>query len=122
MATPIETLIDQSAQVSRFSSNSRYSGMPFAILIGADGREIAYVVRRFVPAPGVDPMDPVHVVVEGERPDHLAAAHLGDPERYWQICDHNLARRPWELTAQAGALVRLPGGGAAGLTEGFAPL
>jgi len=122
MATPIEALIDQSAQISRFASNSRYSGVPFAILVDADGREVAYVTRRFVPPPSVDPMDPVHTVTDGERPDHLAAQHLGDPERYWQLCDHNLTRQPWELTAQAGALVRLPGGGSAGNLDGFAPL
>lgn len=122
MPNPIETLIDQSAQVSRFASNSRYAGLPFATLTGVDGREIAYVTRRFVPPPNTDPSDPVHVVIDGERPDLLAAQHLGDPELYWQLCDHNLAPQPWLLTAQPGALVQLPGGNAARNTEGFAPL
>lgn len=122
MATPIETLIDQSARVSRFASNSRYASLPFASLVGPDGREIAYVLRRFVPASPATPIDPVHAVTDGERPDHLAARHLGDPELYWQLCDHNLVRRPWELTAQPGTVVQLPGDRAAGMTEGFAPL
>lgn len=122
MATPIETLIDQSAQVSRFASNSRYAGLPFAKLTGPDGRDLAYVTRRFVPAPNTDPADPVHSVTDGERPDHLAAQHLGDPELFWQLCDHNLVRQPWELTAQAGTRVRLPGGAAATNLDGFAPL
>ena len=122
MPTPIETLIDQSARVSRFASNSRYVALPFANLIGPDGQEIAYVTRRFVPASAAGPMDPVHAVTEGERPDHLAAEHLGDPELYWRLCDHNLVSRPWELTARPGTTVQLPTDRAAGTTEGFAPL
>lgn len=122
MPTPIETLIDQSAQTSRFAANSRYAGVPFATLAGPDGRGIPYVKRRFVPAPAADPADAVHVVTDGERPDHLAAAHLGDPELYWQLCDHNLARQPWSLTAQPGAHVRLPDGGAAATGATFLPL
>lgn len=122
MPTPIEILIDQSAQVGRFGSNSRYAGLPFATLVGPDGREVTYVTRRFVPAPATSPSDPVHVVTAGERPDHLAAEHLGDPERFWQLCDHNLTRKPWELTGEPGTFVRLPSDGSAGLTDHFAPL
>jgi len=122
MPTPIETLIDQSATISHFASNSRYAGIPLAVLNGPDGRQIVYVTRRFVPAAESDPFDPIHVVTEKERPDHIAAQHLGDPERYWEICDHNVVRRPYELTSEAGAVVRLPGGGGAGHTEGFFPI
>ncbi|HET7238615.1 MAG TPA: hypothetical protein VFI76_06290 [Terrimicrobiaceae bacterium] len=121
MPTPIETLIDQSATISHFASNSRYAGLPLAVLEGTDGRQIAYVTRRFVPATESDPFDPVHVVTKGERPDHLASKHLGDPERYWELCDLNLVRYPQELTDEPGAVVRLPGGGA-GQTTGFFPI
>ena len=122
MPTPIETLIDQSATISHFASNSRYAGLPLAALAGADGRQIVYVTRRFVPPTEAGPLDPIHVVTKGERPDHLAAEHLGDPERYWEICDLNLVRHPHELTSEPGAVVRLPGGGGAGQTEGFFPI
>ena len=122
MPTPIETLIDQSATISHFTSNSRYAGLPLAVLEGSDGRQIVYVTRRFVPATESSPFDPIHVVTKGERPDHLAAEHLGDPERYWEICDLNLVRHAYELTSEPGAVVRLPGGGGAGQTEGFFPI
>ncbi len=122
MPTPIETLIDQSATISHFASNSRYSGLPLATLEGPDGRQIVYVTRRFVPATESGPSDPIHVVTKGERPDHLAAQYLADPERYWEICDLNLVRHPNELTSEAGAVVRLPGGGGAAQTEGFFPI
>jgi hypothetical protein len=122
MPTPIETLIDQSATTSHFASNSRYAGLPLAALEGADGRQVVYVTRRFVSATESGPFDPVHVVTKGERPDHIAAEHLRDPERYWELCDLNLVRRPHELTSEPGAVVRLPGSGGAGQTEGFFPI
>jgi hypothetical protein len=122
MPTPIETLIDQSATISHFASNSRYAGLPLAVLDGPDGRQIVYVTRRFVPLTESNPLDPVHVVTTGERPDHIASEHLGDPERYWEICDLNLVRRPHELTSEPGTVVRLPGGGGAGQTENFFPI
>jgi hypothetical protein len=60
----------------------------------------------------------------GERinvPMMLPARCTGDPERYWELCDLNLVRYPQELTAEPGAVVRLPGGGA-GQTTGFFPI
>jgi hypothetical protein len=122
MPTPIEALIDQSANISHFASNSRYAGLPLAVHDSAEGREIVYVTRRFVPPVETNPFDPVHIVTEGERPDHLAAQHLGDPERYWELCDRNLVRHPQELTSEAGAAAALPGGGAESQAGAFFPI
>jgi hypothetical protein len=119
MPTPIEHLIDQGATLSRFASNSRYANLPLASLQAADGREVVYVTRRFIAPSAMDPRDPTHSVTEGERPDHLAHMYLGDPERFWQLCDHNLTRKPWELTTEVGAIVRLPGGGGSVNTHPF---
>lgn len=111
MPSPIETLIDQSAQTSRFASNSRYQAIPLGTVTTADGREIRYVLRRFIPPSPVSPEDPTHLVTEHERPDHLAHELIGDAERYWELCDHNLVRHPWELVAEPGGVVRYPGDG-----------
>jgi hypothetical protein len=48
-----------------------------------------------------------HTVVQGERLDHIAAARLGDPEVFWQICDANAAMQPEELTATPGRRLRI---------------
>ena len=46
-------------------------------------------------------------MVEGERPDTIAAAHLGDPEQFWRICDANSALHPDELVADVGRRLRI---------------
>ncbi len=110
MPSPIETLIDQSAAVSHFAATSRYAGVPLGSILDADGREIRYVLRRFVPPSAIRPDDPQYVVTDGERVDHLARTLTGDPERFWEIADHNLARHPWELTDTPGQAIRYAGG------------
>jgi hypothetical protein len=109
MPSPIETLIDQSAAVSHFGATSRYAGVPLGTLTTDDGHPIRYVLRRFVPPSPMRSDDPRHVVTDGERLDHLARTLTGDPERFWQLADHNLARHPWELTATPGQVIRHPG-------------
>ena len=93
--------------VPRFPPNSRYQGTPTAALEGRDGRAVVYLRRRFVPPP--EQLSPIreHAVVEGDRLDNLAAAHLGDPELYWQVCDANRAMRPDELTEAIGRRLRI---------------
>jgi hypothetical protein len=122
MSTHLEQLIEKSAATNRFSPKSRYHQLPLAALTGPDGREIRYVKRRFIPPPRLDPNDPVHVVTAGERPDHLANDHLGDPELSWQLFDHNLTQRPWELTRHPGSAVRLPADGGTGNAAAFFPI
>jgi hypothetical protein len=95
-----------------FSITSRYAGLPIvehvtsdgrsstslrATRSGVEGRAIAYVRRRFVPAP--ERFDTLfeHVVTEGERLDVITAQQLGEPEQFWRLCDANGAIYPWEL-------------------------
>lgn len=113
MPTHLESLIEQSAARNRFPPSSRYHGAPVLGAEDADGRPVVYAGRRFIPevAPGEDTL---HTVTEGERPDHLANRHLGDPLRYWELCDHNLVMRPWKLTGTAGETVLVPGSGPTG--------
>jgi hypothetical protein len=81
-----------------FPRNSRYYKIEIAKLVTPDGREVAYLRRRFVPPPGTGPLLAEHVVAQGERLDNITALYLGDPEQFWRLCDDNLAMRPDELT------------------------
>lgn len=91
-----------------FFEGSRYQSVPTLEWTGPDGRVVRYKAVRRLPTPaGVAK----HVVGEGERLDHIAFAHLRDPERFWALCDANLAVRPDDLTATPGTVLDVPQGG-----------
>ncbi len=90
-----------------FPVTSRYHGIETAKWTTPDGREIAYVLRRFVP-PATSAVLAEHAVAEGERLDNITAQYLGDPEQFWRLCDANLAMHPQELTAEIGRRLRIP--------------
>ncbi|MDX2216067.1 MAG: hypothetical protein SFY66_22570 [Oculatellaceae cyanobacterium bins.114] len=89
-----------------FPVTSRYYGINTA-LITQNGRETAYLRRRFVPPPERFSLLVEHSVVEGDRLDNLAAQYLGDPEQFWRIADANVALRPEELTETIGRRLRI---------------
>jgi hypothetical protein len=90
-----------------FDPTSRYADLETRTLAGPDGREIRYVVRRFLPPADVGAVFLEHVVTEGERLDHLAARYLGNAELFWQLADVNNAMQPEELTAEIGRRLRV---------------
>ncbi|HMC54298.1 MAG TPA: hypothetical protein VKH19_03935 [Gemmatimonadaceae bacterium] len=94
-------------EAPRFPPNSRYAGATTLIHDRADGRRLMYIVRRFVPQPQDFETISEHVVVEGERLDHLAARYFGDPELFWRIADANGVLRPEQLTDEAGTRIRI---------------
>ena len=73
----------------------------------AEGKEVAYLLRRFVPSPENFALLQEHFVVEGERLDVLSARYVGDPEQFWRICDGNPVLHPDELTEAAGTVIRI---------------
>jgi len=81
----------------KFSPTSRYFGLEVATLETSDGRKIAYLRRRFVPQPDRFALLREHVVVAGQRLDHIAALYLGDPEQFWRVCDANQALDPTDF-------------------------
>jgi hypothetical protein len=91
----------------KFSVTSRYHDVELAQLDLPDGRTVSYVRRRFVPAPERHALLREHVVRDGERLDHIAAAYLGDPEQFWRVADANGALAPEDLTRKAGARLRI---------------
>ena len=89
---------------------SRYQSVGTATYVAtADGAQIPYLRRRFLPV--VDESTPalLHVVGAGEvnRPDLIAAAELGQAELSWLLADANPVMRPSDLCQRPGQTVRI---------------
>jgi hypothetical protein len=89
------------------SQNSRYRSVESATIDGPDGRKMLYLKRRFVPPPEHFFEVQEHTVIEGERPDIIAAKYFGDPEQFWRLSDANRAMDPFELTDVPGRRLRI---------------
>lgn len=89
-----------------FFKGSRYEHVGELELDGTDGRLVRCKRPRYIPeAPG----RLTHVVAEHDRLDLLGDRYLGDPERYWRICDANRALWPPDLLAEPGTTIQIPG-------------
>lgn len=108
MNDQLQALLQQTGSAATpFPPSSRYHGTAIAKLTMGDGREVAYLKRRFAPPPERFALLQEHAVSEGERLDHIAARYLGDPEQFWRICDGNAAIRPNELIEPVGRRIRI---------------
>lgn len=103
----IQEMIQQAADAPAFPADSRYHTAATAVHILADGRQVPYLRRRRLPA--LDALTPRggHRVVQDDRLDRLAALYLGDPRRFWQLCDANPVLHPLALTAVIGRTIRI---------------
>lgn len=90
-----------------FPPTSRYYETPTKTLAGADGENLVYLARRFVPAGNAFAQIGLHTVVSGERLDVISGAELGDPLAFWRVCDANDAMRPDDLTDRIGRQLRI---------------
>jgi hypothetical protein len=91
-----------------FQRGSRYYNLPTRTLTLADGTEIVYLQRRFIPrSPSVTELAR-HTVQSGDRLDNVTARYLGDPEQFWRIVDVSKAMRPEELTERIGRVIVVP--------------
>lgn len=110
MTDPVQTLIEAGAiPATPFGPESRYAGVPLAVLrTGPGAAGVAFVRRRFIPARGTLTIVARHVVVALDRPDLLGAKYLGDPLSYWRIADANAVFDPHELTDTLGRHVDIP--------------
>ena len=90
-----------------FELTSRYAAIPTATLTTPDGREVAYVRRRFLPRGTAMPLLVEVIVAQGDRLDLIAARTLGDSEQFWRVCDANDAMRPLDLM-ETGRTLRVP--------------
>jgi hypothetical protein len=91
-----------------FEPDSRYFALETAVHVTADGREIRYVRRRFLPESGSLRTLASVVVKDGDRVDLITARTLGDPLQYFRVCDANDAVDPAELTAVPGRTLKIP--------------
>lgn len=90
-----------------FPVTSRYYSVETVKLTTADGREIIYLRRRFIPVSN-NAVLTEYVVGMGDRLDNITARYLGDPEQFWRLCDANNAMRPDDLTAEIGSRLDIP--------------
>jgi hypothetical protein len=91
-----------------FDETSRYHGLETAVHTMPDGREVRYVLRRFLPQGSKLTVLAEVTVTEGDRLDLIAYRTLGNPEAFWRVCDANDAMRPDELTEEPGRTLRVP--------------
>ena len=121
MNDPFQAVPQLAAQAAEpFPANSRYYGLGRVTFETVEGRQVVHLRRRFIPQPEEFDLLLEHTVTQGERLDHIAARHLGDPERFWQICDANGVLQPEELIETVGRRIRitLPAGIPGGATSG----
>jgi len=108
MNDPLQAMLQASSlQNTLFPPTSRYYGLQTKKLERADGTEVVYLERRFVPQPERFDLLQEHTVTEGDRLDNITAQYLGDPEQFWRICDANRAMQPDELTEIIGRRLRI---------------
>jgi hypothetical protein len=108
MIDPIKAFMQANALTApAFPPDSRYHGLDIAQWTGPDGQPVAYVRRRFVPAPERFATLSEHRVSQGDRLDNLAAKYLGDPQQFWRLCDANGLLRPDELVEVVGSTLRI---------------
>ncbi|MCC6729960.1 MAG: hypothetical protein IT208_11545 [Chthonomonadales bacterium] len=90
-----------------FDPSSRYHALATSSVIGADGRPVAYVRRRFLPHGSRMQLLGQVIVQQGDRIDLVAARVAGDPEQFWRVADANDAMSPFDLTAETGRRLRV---------------
>lgn len=108
MTDPLQTMLQQiGVKTTTFSPTSRYFGIETVRLDVADKNSIVYLRRRFVPPAESFFLLQEHTVTQGERLDNITHQYLGDPERFWQLCDANNVIRPDDLTETTGRRIRI---------------
>jgi len=89
-----------------FSITSRYKSIETASLDN-HGETVVYIRRRFLPQADNFSLLQVYTVKEGDRLDNIANQFLGDPEKFWQLCDANTVMHPEALTATPGTAINI---------------
>jgi hypothetical protein len=91
-------------------SQGRYATVGTATWVTPDGKQVPYLLRRLLPAPGSVATGSVYLVRPGDRVDTITAMTLGNAELSWMLGDANAAMRPTEL-AQPGRTLEIPSQG-----------
>jgi hypothetical protein len=108
MTDPLKAFMQANALTApAFAPDSRYHGLDTAQWTRADGEQVVYARRRFIPQPDQFATQQEYRIQGGDRIDNLAAQFLGDAQQYWRLCDGNGTMRPDELTATVGRRLRI---------------
>ena len=78
-----------------FDSKSRYSKAETYVVQDSRGRNVNVVVP---PPPPDQSLLGLHLLIQGERMDLLAAKYLDDPAGFWRIAEQNDVMLPEALT------------------------
>lgn len=104
----ISKLLEQlGAKAGFFPTSSRYKDVSLTTMVGNNGESIVFLRRRFLPDPEKFFLLQKHTVKEGDRIDNITSLYLGDPERYWQVCDANNVLVPNVLTETPGDTIKI---------------
>lgn len=87
-----------------FFQGSRYETVPEAVADSPQGPVRYKRIRRIPPTPA----EAAHTVTQGERLDNIAFLAYREPDRFWRICDANLAMWPPDLVAEPGDRILIP--------------
>jgi hypothetical protein len=90
-----------------FDSTSRYYSLDTGSHTLADGREVTYVTRRFLPRGEDLPLLSSVTFTDGDRLDLVAHRTVGSSEAFWRVCDANDAMNPRDLE-EPGLGLRVP--------------
>ena len=88
-----------------FFKGSRYANVPTLEIADEEGRARRYKALRFIPD---TPARLGHKLADEERLDHVAHRYYADAERFWRICDANLATWPGDLESGPGRILLIP--------------
>jgi nucleoid-associated protein YgaU len=88
-----------------FFKASRYENVDDHVIRDFKGREVRYKKTRFIEK---TESKMSHVVCQGDRLDLIAFQYYKDPERFWRICDANLAMWPSDIVAGMGRRILIP--------------
>ena len=88
-----------------FFKGSRYADVQTLSYTDSKGRVLRYKNVRLIEEPS---KYKTHRTIEGERLDLIAERYYRDPERFWRICDANLADWPADLVSEAGRKIEIP--------------
>ena len=88
-----------------FFKGSRYEGVDSNQITDKSGKEVRYKKVRFIQETDASA---TRTIIQGDRLDNLANYYYHDPERFWRICDANLALWPDDLVAEPGKKILMP--------------
>jgi hypothetical protein len=94
-----------------FFRGSRYADVSEHQITDSRGKIIRYKKIRIIPKTEARM---AHLVRQEDRLDLIAFRYFKNPERFWRICDANLAMWPEDLVEEAGKRIKIPpseGGG-----------